>query len=142
MERNIARMVEHARAGGFALRPHAKTHKSLPIADRQLAAGAVGLTVATISEAEAFARHGVTDLFIAYPLWIDNDKARRLRRLAETVALRLAADSPEGAQCMGEAVRGFARPVELPVEIDRGTTAPASVPPTPSPLVKLQPTPD
>ncbi len=120
LERNITRMAEHARAGGFALRPHAKTHKSLPIADRQLAAGAVGLTVATIAEAEAFARHGVTDLFIAYPLWIDNDKARRLRRLAETVALRLAADSPEGARRLGEAVRGSARSVELLVEIDSG----------------------
>jgi D-serine deaminase-like pyridoxal phosphate-dependent protein len=120
LERNIARRAEAARAGGFALRPHAKTHKCLPIADRQLEAGAVGLSVATVSEAEAFARGGVTDLFIAYPLWIDDGKARRLRRLAETVALRLAADSPEGARRLGEAVRGSARPVEVLVEIDSG----------------------
>ncbi|GAB2631249.1 hypothetical protein GCM10027168_73280 [Streptomyces capparidis] len=120
LERNIARMAEAARAGGFALRPHAKTHKCLAIADRQLEAGAVGLTVATISEAEAFARGGATDLFIAYPLWGDDGKARRLRRLAETVALRLAADSPEGARRLGEAVRGSARPVEMLVEIDSG----------------------
>jgi len=70
LERNIARMAEASRAGGFALRPHAKTHKCVQIAERQLAAGAVGLTVATIGEAEAFADAGVSDLFIAYPLWL------------------------------------------------------------------------
>lgn len=120
LERNIARMAQAATAGSFALRPHAKTHKSLPIADRQLAAGAVGLTVATIAEAEAFARGGVTDLFIAYPLWLDTGKGRRLRELAETVALRVAADSAEGARRIGEALRGSARPVELLVEVDSG----------------------
>jgi 3-hydroxy-D-aspartate aldolase len=38
LDRNIARMADHARARGVALRPHAKTHKSVDIARRQLAA--------------------------------------------------------------------------------------------------------
>ncbi|MDQ0989519.1 alanine racemase [Streptomyces sp. V3I7] len=120
LEGNIARMAEAGRGGGFALRPHAKTHKCPPIAERQRAAGAVGLTVATIGEAEVFAGQGFTDLFIAYPLWADGDKARRLRRLAETVSLRLTADSADGARQLGAAVRGADRPVELLVEIDSG----------------------
>jgi D-serine deaminase-like pyridoxal phosphate-dependent protein len=120
MDRNITRMAAAARTGGFALRPHAKTHKCLEIAGRQLDAGAVGLTVATVGEAEVFARGGVTDLFIAYPLWIDDGKARRLRRLAETVALRVGADSVEGVRRLGRAVGGTARPVEVVIEIDSG----------------------
>ena len=64
---NVARAAEAAAAAGVVLRPHAKTHKSADIARLQLDAGAVGLTVATVGEAEAFAAAGVTDLFVAYP---------------------------------------------------------------------------
>jgi D-serine deaminase-like pyridoxal phosphate-dependent protein len=120
MERNISRLAAAASAGGFAVRPHAKAHKSLEIADRQIGAGAVGLTVATVAEAEVFARGGATDLFIAYPLWVDDSKARRLRRLAETAALRVGADSVESVQRLGHAVRGTARPVEVVIEVDSG----------------------
>jgi D-serine deaminase-like pyridoxal phosphate-dependent protein len=95
LDRNIARMAETARAGGFALRPHAKTHKCLQIAEKQLAAGAVGLTVATIGEAEVFAAAGVTDLFIAYPLWLDEGKQRRL---AAGAHVQVGVDSIESAR--------------------------------------------
>ena len=98
LERNITRMAEAARAGGFALRPHAKTHKCPQIAEKQLAAGAVGLTVATIGEAEAFAASGVTDLFIAYPLWLDEGKQRRLAKLAAAVRVQVGVDSIESAR--------------------------------------------
>lgn len=121
LDRNISRMAEASRSKGFTLRPHAKTHKCAQIAERQLRAGARGLSVATISEAEAFARAGVDDLFIAYPVWLDADKARRTRRLADEVALRVGVESVEGAQRLGDAVRGSARPVEALIEVDSGT---------------------
>src|SRR5262249_52491180 len=41
LDRNLARMAEFARGRGVALRPHAKTHKSVDLARRQIAAGAV-----------------------------------------------------------------------------------------------------
>ena len=78
LEANLARMAARAVAGGFALRPHAKTHKCLQVGARQLAAGAVGLTVATVAEAEVFAEV-CPDLFIAYPLWADEDRGARVR---------------------------------------------------------------
>ncbi|HWG24339.1 MAG TPA: alanine racemase [Actinospica sp.] len=98
LDRNIARMAAAGRAGGFALRPHAKTHKCPQIAEKQLAAGAVGLTVATIGEAEAFAAGGVTDLFIAYPLWLDDGKQRRLAKLAAGARVQVGVDSVENAR--------------------------------------------
>ena len=52
---NIGRTAAWATERGLALRPHAKTHKSPAVADLQLAAGAIGLTVATVGEAEVFA---------------------------------------------------------------------------------------
>jgi len=98
LERNIARMAQAARSGGFALRPHAKTHKCPRIAELQLAAGAVGLTVATIGEAEVFAAAGATDLFIAYPLWLDEGKQRRLAKLAAEARVQVGVDSTENAR--------------------------------------------
>lgn len=120
LARNVSRMGEVSQSGGFALRPHAKTHKCAQIADLQLRAGARGLSVATVSEAEAFARVGVNDLFIAYPVWLDKDKAQRMRRLADEVSLRVGVESAEGARRLGYGVRGSARPVEVLIEIDCG----------------------
>ncbi|WP_034262848.1 alanine racemase [Actinospica robiniae] len=98
LERNIGRMARYAATGGFALRPHAKTHKCPQIAELQLAAGAVGLTVATIGEAEVFAATGARDLFIAYPLWLDEGKRDRVAALAANVRLSAGVDSAESAQ--------------------------------------------
>ncbi len=114
LTRNLA--APTAVAPGVNVRPHAKTHKSAEIARRQLAAGAVGLTVATVGEAEVFADHGVTDLFIAFPVWTDDAVAARLRALAARTALRVGVDSIGGAQRLAAAGAG----VEVLVEIDSG----------------------
>ena len=66
LERNIATEQARADAAGVALRPHAKTHKSARVAALQQAAGARGLTVGTLGEAEVFADAGFDDLFLAY----------------------------------------------------------------------------
>ena len=90
----IARMASGMAERGVALRPHAKTHKSIEVGRRQIAAGAVGLTVGTIGEAEVFADGGLDDLFIAYPLVPLGPKAARLRALARTARLRLGVSTP------------------------------------------------
>src|SRR3984893_13169222 len=85
MTANLRRMAEFAAAGRVRLRPHAKTHKSIEVARRQLELGAAGLTVATLTEAETFAAAGVEDLLIAHPP-VGAVKLRRLGALAERVA--------------------------------------------------------
>ncbi|MCA1944190.1 MAG: alanine racemase [Desulfovibrio sp.] len=67
LDANIHRMQAKAAALGVALRPHAKSHKSVEVARLQLAAGAVGLTVATVEEACAFLQAGISSLTMAYP---------------------------------------------------------------------------
>src|SRR5689334_1043440 len=62
MERNLARLAEFARLRGLRLRPHAKMHKSAHIAKLQMVAGAVGVCVQKLSEAEALAAAGVSDI--------------------------------------------------------------------------------
>lgn len=118
MGRNLARTAEAAQARGLALRPHAKTHKCVEIARRQVEHGAAGLSVATVGEAEVFAAAGFTDLFIAYPIWAVGSRGARLRALAEQASLRVGIDSAEGAEVLARAVADTA--VSALVEIDSG----------------------
>lgn len=82
LERNIEAMAARGQDAGVAIRPHVKTHKIPEVAALQRDAGARGLTIATIGEADAFAGAGFDDLFIAYPLWVDAEDGVRLARLA------------------------------------------------------------
>ncbi|WOH18917.1 D-TA family PLP-dependent enzyme [Paenarthrobacter sp. GOM3] len=120
LDRNIERMASSMLSRGLRLRPHVKTHKTLEIARKQLAAGAEGITVATIGEAEVFAADGVTDIFIAYPLWVDAPRAERLRALAASCRVAVGLDSAESATAMGHQMGVDARRIEVLVEIDSG----------------------
>lgn len=113
---NIDRMAAFARDRGLSLRPHAKTHKSDQIARFQVDAGATGLTVATIAEAEAFVAGGCTDVFVAYPLWVDRAKADRLRELSARADVAVGVDSVEGAHVLAAHLPG----TPVLVEVDCG----------------------
>ena len=68
LDRNIERMAAHCRRTGQALRPHAKTHKSVEVARRQIAAGAVGQCCATLGEAEVLAGAGIPGVLVTSPV--------------------------------------------------------------------------
>jgi D-serine deaminase-like pyridoxal phosphate-dependent protein len=104
MEANLARLAGLAREAGVRLRPHAKTHKTPAVGLRQMAQGAVGLTVATLTEAEIFAEAGVEDLLLAHPP-AGEQKLRRLGSLAERVPrLAVALDDVSVAEAVPEGV--------------------------------------
>ena len=107
LERNIARMQQQCRTWGVALRPHVKTHKIPEIAQMQLAAGAIGITVAKVGEAEVLPG---ADVLVAYPVL--KPKLPRLRALAKTRALKVAVDSVDVARDL--------QGIETLVEIDVG----------------------
>ncbi|MDN4161975.1 alanine racemase [Nocardioides abyssi] len=118
LRRNVRVAAETAAARQVALRPHVKTHKNPEIARLQLVHGAVGITVATIGEAELFARHGCEDVFIAYPLWLDERAAGRVRELTEKARVAFAVDSSAAAANAGRLLGRT--PVEVLVEVDSG----------------------
>lgn len=120
LERNIARVAQRVSSQGLKLRPHAKTHKMLEVADRQLTAGAAGLTVATVGEALNFALHGVPKLFIAYPLWINESQAERILELMKRAKLSIGTDSVAAVQQMAKMLGEKACKVKLMIEIDSG----------------------
>ncbi len=118
-ERNVARMAAMARDAGVALRPHFKTHKSVEIARRQIAAGAVGLTVAKLDEAAALIDAGLTDIFLAYEL-VGPPKIGRALELASRSRLTLAVDSLDGARAISGAAAAAGMTVNVSIEIDCG----------------------
>jgi D-serine deaminase-like pyridoxal phosphate-dependent protein len=120
MDARIASMAGLIRDRGIALRPHAKTHKSIAVARRQIEAGAAGLTVATIGEAEVFADAGFADLFIAYPVLAVGRKAGRLRELAGRCVLSVGADSAAGLDALAAAMKGADATLRVLIEIDSG----------------------
>jgi D-serine deaminase-like pyridoxal phosphate-dependent protein len=120
LERNLKAMANHAATAGLELRPHAKTHKSVFLAQLQIERGAVGITVATVSEAEIFASAGLDDIFIAYPIWAEGPRAERLRTLATRTRLRVGADSIEGVRQLAQAMGSQVHRLAVAIEVDSG----------------------
>jgi D-serine deaminase-like pyridoxal phosphate-dependent protein len=119
MESNIRKWGEMARRSGVSLRPHVKTHKTPEIAHMQLESGAVGITVAKVSEAEVFAAGGIRDIFIAYPL-IGADKVRRAAALARRHRIIVGADSVEGLRGLSEGAAAAGTTLLVRVEVNSG----------------------
>ena len=119
MERNLATMADFARAHRVRLRPHAKMHKCAAIAQLQIAAGAVGVCVQKVSEAEALADAGVADIFISNEV-IAEAKLARVAALAGRIKLAIAVDSALGVQRLADALKAAGSGLDVFVEIDVG----------------------
>lgn len=119
MERNLAAMASFARSHDVRLRPHAKMHKSAAIAKAQIAAGAVGVCVQKLSEAEALARAGIADIFISNEV-IDEAKLTRVAALAGRIKVAIAVDSTLGVDRLANACNAVGSAPNVFVEIDVG----------------------
>jgi D-serine deaminase-like pyridoxal phosphate-dependent protein len=116
LERNIATMARFAIGAGVALRPHAKTHKSVEIARRQIAAGAVGVCCAKLGEAEALADGGIENILITSPVVGHAGVARLVALAARSPGLMASADNPEAVAALAATGAGLT----LLVDIDPG----------------------
>lgn len=138
MHRNLRALADWTAACGLALRPHAKMHKSAHVGRLQMAAGAVGLCVQKVSEAEALVAASealdaageaigapLSDILVTNEV-LDARKLDRLLALAERIRLGVAVDSLEGVAALQAAVQRRAaqgRPavaLSVWVEIDVG----------------------
>lgn len=121
VDANIKRMQDSLSNSGVSLRPHVKSHKSVNLARRQLEAGADGITVSSVGEAEVFAEAGFDDIFVAYTIWAGGLRGQRIRSLHDQVhSFSVGVDSVAGAQQLALATQGSPRPLRVVVEIDSG----------------------
>ncbi|WNG87073.1 alanine racemase [Mycobacterium sp. ITM-2016-00317] len=116
---NIETMAAWCRGRGVQLAPHGKTHMSPQLAARQLAAGAVAVTVATVGQAAVYRAFGVRDLVLANELVDDAGLRWVAAELDRDPALGFVCwvDSVRGVELMTRALAGAARPVDVCVEI-------------------------
>ncbi|MCG2591381.1 DSD1 family PLP-dependent enzyme [Ramlibacter sp. XY19] len=130
MQRNLSRMAEFARKHDIRWRPHAKMHKSSALAKLQMQAGAVGVCVQKVAEAEVMVNGGVPNVYISNEV-VAPAKLARVAELAQQLAsshgqLAIAVDSLEGvrrlAGAMNERRHGGGVPavIDVFVEIDVG----------------------
>ena len=118
MERNLDRMQSAANGRGLRLRPHAKTHKSIDLAKRQIAGGAVGICCAKLGEAEIFADAGIEDIRLPYPLNPAN--AERLIDLLDRTRVSFIVDNLDVARGWSDVMKREGRKVDVLVKVDVG----------------------
>src|SRR5208337_5044715 len=119
MEANLERMAAFFRTVPAKLRPHYKNHKCPDFAARQLAAGAIGITCATLREAESLVQHGIGSILLANEI-VDPAKIRRWVELARQADVIVCVDNEEVASELARAGRNGRTPVSVLVDVDVG----------------------
>lgn len=116
---NIRRMQSYADKYNVNLRPHTKTHKMPALAKLQEAAGANGITVAKVGEAEVMAENGLSDIFIANEI-VGEVKLNRIKKLAETIDISFGVDSIEQCKMIEDVFHDSKKPAQVLIEIEVG----------------------
>ena len=119
LEKNVRSMQAKANREGVDLRPHVKTHKSAKLARMQVDAGAVGITVAKVGEAEVFAANGFDNIRIAYTT-IGREKWERIAALYKTAKVTFCVDSREAAQGASDFFGSVGEVAPVLIEVDAG----------------------
>ena len=119
-EANIQKMADHCRQAKVGYRPHAKTHKCPQIAKRQIAAGALGVCVATVPEAEAMAAAGINGILLTSPI-VDAGKIGRMVALASGGGkVMLSIGHPREAELLAAAAEAAKAQLDVLVDLDVG----------------------
>ncbi len=120
LEHNIADLAAHAARNGYKLRPVAKIHKSVEIARRQIAAGAIGQCCATLAEAEVMVKAGIPGVFLFTSVATPGKIARLARLASQADDFLLAVDDAGNVEAIGAAARAAGTKVRLLVDLEVG----------------------
>ena len=131
LEANMARISRLAKEAGLKLRPHAKIHENVSIARKQIEAGACGVEVGVVEQAEAMAEQGVNDIVIAHPAYYGGIKGEMLAKLLKKPGLKLAlvVDMLEQAEVISQLTQAAGSKAELLIKVDLGRSSRFGVPP-------------
>ena len=117
MVRNIERMQQHLTRLGVTFRPHVKTSKCVQVWKAQADAGASGITVSTLQEAEQSFAAGERDILYAVSI-IPSKLERALALRRKGCDLKLIVDNVEAAMAVSEFGRAHGETFEVWIEID------------------------
>jgi D-threonine aldolase len=116
-EANVAAMEALLDGSGKTVRPHVKTHRTPELARRQLGGSAVGVTCATVGEAEAMAVAGIDDLLVANEI-VDPAKMARLASVAQAARVTVAVDSLEPIEPLSRAAVAAGVTIRILIDVD------------------------
>ncbi len=116
---NIKFMQDYADRHNVALRPHTKTHKMPYFAKVQRDAGAKGITVAKVGEAETMAANGIDDIFVANQI-VGVKKLERVKKLSQSINIYIGIDCIEHVEAIEKVFDGEDKKAEVLIEIEVG----------------------
>src|ERR1700722_17842163 len=116
---NIRCLQHYCDTHGFKLRPHIKTHKLPFFAHEQCKAGAAGITVQKIGEAEAMVQTGLANILVTYNI-IGREKAERLANLTNFAHLDVAIDNEKALESLVWAKSRASAPIGVLIEFESG----------------------
>lgn len=119
LDKNISTVMGFAKQHHVNYRPHIKTHKCIEIAKRQIDAGAVGITVATVGEAEVMVDGGINNILIAYPIALQT-KLQRILSLLDDATIIVAVDSVEQASILDEFFTKHDQTIPVWIKVNSG----------------------
>jgi D-serine deaminase-like pyridoxal phosphate-dependent protein len=119
-EFNLKTIADECQRQGCRTRPHVKSHKCPEIARRQVDSGSIGVSAATVPEAEAMVAGGIRSVLLTSPI-LDPDKITRMLNLAKSGAeILLAVGHPREMQLLVEAVDSARVVVNVLLDLDVG----------------------
>ncbi len=116
-EANVAAMAELLGGTGKTLRPHVKTHRTPELAQRQLGGPAIGITCATVGEAEAMVEAGIDDVLVANEV-VELGKIQRLVTVARRARIAVAVDDQQPAAALSQAASRMGVTVDVLIDVD------------------------
>ena len=119
MEANLRDMAAFFAPRRAKLRPHFKNHKAPMLAHKQIRAGAIGMTCATIREAEILVEHGIESILIANEI-AGQEKPERLAELSRHAQVMVGVDNRSAVCDLARAQRNRKAQIEILVDIDIG----------------------
>jgi D-serine deaminase-like pyridoxal phosphate-dependent protein len=119
MEANLKTMAAFFAEGPTRLRPHYKNHKCVALARRQLAAGAVGITCATLGEAEALARNGIGSILVANEI-AGAIAIERLVQISRLTDIMVGVDNERTIAALSAASARAKVPLNVVVDVNTG----------------------
>ena len=118
MERNLNTVHEALKGTGVGIRPHIKTHKCPAIAKMQMAAGAVGVCAAKLSESETMLNNGISNVLMT-GVNVSSSKIQKAMALRKKYSGFIqAVDNPQNARDLQDAAKAAGIKADVVVDID------------------------
>jgi D-serine deaminase-like pyridoxal phosphate-dependent protein len=120
LEQNLSRMQALAESKGKNLRPHAKTHKCITLAKKQIEYGAIGVCAAKISEAELLAKAGIEGILVTGPIASNTGIKKIIDILVICPSLMITLDSQQTAETLDNELKKVNLKINVLLDIDAG----------------------